>query len=166
MWTKYNRICKFQLVLISNCLQLHSMQFWLDSHFCATPRFTTCLYCIFGFSMVKIHFLQKVLKKWSSFRKKINFFFHNQGGRGGGPRPIMEFSIIVIYFFLTLPLLISCLCIIDVGISLSCQQCMDGGMKIKGKICLLNINPSRLPPGSTRINIGNPLKISTYSSLI
>ena len=24
----------------------------------------------FGFSMVKIHFLQKVLKKWSSFRKK------------------------------------------------------------------------------------------------
>jgi len=24
----------------------------------------------FGFSMVKIRFLQKVLKKWSSFRKK------------------------------------------------------------------------------------------------
>merc|ERR1711867_403818 len=28
----------------------------------------------FGFSMVKIHFLQKVLKKWSSFKKKKNFF--------------------------------------------------------------------------------------------
>ena len=32
--------------------------------------------------MVKIHFLQKVLKKWSSFRKKRNFFFDNQEGGG------------------------------------------------------------------------------------
>ena len=28
-----------------------------------------------GFSMVKIHFFQKVLKKWSSFRKKLLYFF-------------------------------------------------------------------------------------------
>ena len=42
-------------------------------------------------SMVKIHFLQKVLKKWSSFRKKIKKNFHN---RGGGSAPFMEFSII------------------------------------------------------------------------
>ena len=49
--------------------------------------------------MVKIHFLQKVLKKWSSFRKKIIFFFHNRGGRGGGSGPYMEFSIIDFIFF-------------------------------------------------------------------
>ena len=49
--------------------------------------------------MVKIHFLQKVLKKWSSFRKKIFFFFHNRGG-GGGSGPYMEFSIIDFIFFL------------------------------------------------------------------
>ena len=36
----------------------------------------------FGFSMVKIQFLQKVLKKWSSFRKKNKIFFHNRGGEG------------------------------------------------------------------------------------
>ena len=29
-----------------------------------------------GFSRVKIHFFQKVLKKWSSFRKKLLYFFH------------------------------------------------------------------------------------------
>ena len=56
----------------------------------------------FGFSMVKMHFLQKVLKKWSSFRKKNIFFFHNRGE--GGPDPFMEFSIIFLKFFLTLPL--------------------------------------------------------------
>ena len=38
---------------------------------------------------VKIHFLQKVLKKWSSFRKKIKKNFHK-----GGSGPYMEFSII------------------------------------------------------------------------
>merc|ERR1711973_374707 len=42
----------------------------------------------FGFSMVKIHFLQKVLKKCSSFRKKSKIFFHNQGG---GQDPIWNF---------------------------------------------------------------------------
>ena len=46
--------------------------------------------------MVKMHFLQKVIKKWSSFRKKI-FFFHNRGE--GGPDPFMEFSIIFLKFF-------------------------------------------------------------------
>ena len=30
--------------------------------------------------MVKIHFLQKVLKKWSSFRKRYKKIFHNRGG--------------------------------------------------------------------------------------
>ena len=49
--------------------------------------------------MVKIHFLQKVLKKWSSFRKKIIFLFHTRGGRGGSG-PYMEFSIIDFIFFL------------------------------------------------------------------
>ena len=33
-----------------------------------------------GFSMVKIYFFQKVLKKWSSFRKKSLIFFQFQGG--------------------------------------------------------------------------------------
>ena len=48
--------------------------------------------------MVKIHFLQKVLKKWSSFRKKIIFFSITGGGSG----PYMEFSIIDFFepFFL------------------------------------------------------------------
>ena len=49
-----------------------------------------------GFSMMKIHFLQKVLQKWSSFRKKIKKIFHNRGGRSG---PYMEFSIIFLLFF-------------------------------------------------------------------
>ena len=43
--------------------------------------------------MVKIHFLQKVLKKWSSFRKKIKKISITGGG-GGGAEPYMEFSII------------------------------------------------------------------------
>ena len=33
---------------------------------------------------MKINFLQKVLKKWSSFRKKFLVFFHNRGGGGYG----------------------------------------------------------------------------------
>ena len=41
------------------------------------------------FSMVKIHFLQKVLKKWSSFRKKNKIFFSITGG--GGQDPIWNF---------------------------------------------------------------------------
>ena len=49
--------------------------------------------------MVKIHFLQKVLKKWSSFRKKNKKKFSITGGEGGGPGPYMEFSIIIFYFF-------------------------------------------------------------------
>ena len=49
--------------------------------------------------MVKIHFLQKVLKKWSSFRKKILKNFHNRGGRGGSG-PYMELSIIFFIFCL------------------------------------------------------------------
>ena len=47
--------------------------------------------------MVKIHFLQKVLKKWSSFRKKN---FSITGGVEGGSGPYMEFSIIDFIFFL------------------------------------------------------------------
>ena len=43
--------------------------------------------------MVKIHFLQKVLKKWSSFRKKNKIFFSITGG--GGRAPIWNFP----YFF-------------------------------------------------------------------
>merc|ERR1711873_294120 len=54
----------------------------------------------FGFSMVKIHFLQKVLKKWSSFRKKKKIFFPYPGGGSG---PYMEFSIIFFFFFFNLP---------------------------------------------------------------
>ena len=50
--------------------------------------------------MVKIHFLQKVLKKWSSFRKKNKKKFSITGGGGGGSGPYMEFSIIIFYFFL------------------------------------------------------------------
>ena len=42
--------------------------------------------------MVKIHFLQKVLKKWSSFRKKVKK--NSITGGGGGSGPYMEFSII------------------------------------------------------------------------
>ena len=49
--------------------------------------------------MVKIHFSQKVLKKWSSFRKKLLYFFPLKGGEGG-PGPFMEFSIIFFIFFL------------------------------------------------------------------
>ena len=49
--------------------------------------------------MVKIHFLQKVLKKWSSFRKKNKKKFSITGGGGGGSGPYMEFSIIIFYFF-------------------------------------------------------------------
>ena len=47
--------------------------------------------------MEKIHFLQKVLKKWSSFRKKIKKISITGGGRGSGP--YMEFSIIFFLFF-------------------------------------------------------------------
>ena len=54
----------------------------------------------FGFSMVKIHFLQKVLKKWSSFRKKNEKKFSITGG--GGQDPIWNFPKFI-YFFLTLP---------------------------------------------------------------
>ena len=46
--------------------------------------------------MVKIHFLQKVLKKWSSFRKKNKKKFSITGG--GGLGPYMEFSIIDFFF--------------------------------------------------------------------
>ena len=49
--------------------------------------------------MVKIHFLQKVLKKWSSFRKKNKKIFSITGGGGGGSEPYIEFSIIFFYFF-------------------------------------------------------------------
>ena len=52
-----------------------------------------------GFSMVKIHFFQKVLKKWSSFRKKLLYILPLLWGRGGGSGPKVEFST----FFLTLP---------------------------------------------------------------
>ena len=47
--------------------------------------------------MVKIHFLQKVLKKWSSFRKKNKNIFSITGERGGSG-PYMEFSIIDFFF--------------------------------------------------------------------
>ena len=50
----------------------------------------------FGFSMVKILFLQKVLKKWSTFRKKIKKNFITGGGSG----PYKEFSI---FFFEPFP---------------------------------------------------------------
>ena len=51
--------------------------------------------------MVKIHFLQKVLKKWSSFRKKNKKKFSiTGGGGGGGAGPYMEFPIIDFIFFL------------------------------------------------------------------
>jgi len=50
--------------------------------------------------MVKIHFLKKVLNKWSSFRKKNKKNFSITGGGGGGSGPYMEFSIIIFYFFL------------------------------------------------------------------
>ena len=49
----------------------------------------------FGFSMVNIHFLQKVLKKCSSFRKKKNKKISITGGGGAGP--LLEFS--MIFFF-------------------------------------------------------------------
>ena len=42
--------------------------------------------------MVKIHFSQKVLKKWSSFSKNYFIFFHNRRGQGCS-EPFMEFSI-------------------------------------------------------------------------
>ena len=54
-----------------------------------------------GFSMVKIHFFQKVLKKWSSFRKKLLYFFPLLGGRGVQTQK-WKFPL----FFWTLPLLI------------------------------------------------------------
>ena len=54
-----------------------------------------------GFSRVKIHFFQKVLKKWSSFRKKLLYFFPLLGG--GGPDPKVEISTFYFYFFWTLP---------------------------------------------------------------
>ena len=68
--------------------------------------------------MVKIHFLQKVLKKWSSFRKQNKKKISIIGGGGGGSGPYMEFSIIDFIFFfepfpywesmhLTLPYIIS-----------------------------------------------------------
>ena len=53
--------------------------------------------------MVKIHFLQKVLKKWPSFRKKNSLVFSIKGGRGVRSGPYMEFSIIF-FIFLSLPL--------------------------------------------------------------
>ena len=53
--------------------------------------------------MVKIHFLQKVLKKWSSFRKKNKKKFSITGGGGGGSGPYMEFSIIDFIFFEPFP---------------------------------------------------------------
>ena len=55
----------------------------------------------FGFSMVKIHFLQKILKKWSSFRKKIKKIISITGG---GVRTL--YGIFRNFFFLwTHPLL-------------------------------------------------------------
>ena len=49
-----------------------------------------------GFSMVKIHFLQKVLKKWSSFRKRLLYFFPLLGGS----RPKSGiFDFVFFYFF-------------------------------------------------------------------
>merc|ERR1712240_181911 len=42
----------------------------------------------FGFPMVKIHFLQKVLKKWSTFRKKNKKKFSITGGGGVGVRTL------------------------------------------------------------------------------
>ena len=57
---------------------------------------------ILGFSIVKIHFLHKVLKKWFSFRKNY-FIFSTSRGVGGGWDPKVEFSTFFIFF--TLPLL-------------------------------------------------------------
>ena len=48
----------------------------------------------FGFSMGKIHFLQKVLKKWSSFRKKN---FHSRGG--GGQTQVWKIPYFFFLFF-------------------------------------------------------------------
>ena len=45
-----------------------------------------------GFSMVKIHFLQKVLKNWSSFRRNYCFPLLVGVGGGGGPDPKVEIS--------------------------------------------------------------------------
>ena len=47
---------------------------------------------------MKIHFFQKVLKKWSSFRKKLLYIFPLLGG-GGGPDPKVEISTFYFYFF-------------------------------------------------------------------
>ena len=46
----------------------------------------------FGFSMAKIHFLLKVLKKWSCFRKKLLYFFPFVGGGQLRSDPNMKFS--------------------------------------------------------------------------
>ena len=56
-----------------------------------------------GFSMVKIHFFQKVFKKWSSFRKKLLHFFPLPLG---GSDPKVEIFTLFFYFFWTLPLMI------------------------------------------------------------
>merc|ERR1712098_28397 len=51
-----------------------------------------------GFSRVKIHFFQKVLKKWSSFRKKLLYIFPLLGG--GGSRPQSgNFHFLFLFFF-------------------------------------------------------------------
>ena len=54
-----------------------------------------------GFSMVKIHFFQKVLKKWSSFRKKILYIFSTS--RGGGQDPKWNFPLFFNFFFEPFP---------------------------------------------------------------
>ena len=58
---------------------------------------------ILGFSIVKIHFLHKVLKKWFSFRKNYFFSTSRVVGGGGSWDPKVEFSTFFIFF--TLPLL-------------------------------------------------------------
>merc|ERR1712098_882941 len=50
-----------------------------------------------GFSRVKIHFFQKVLKKWSSFRKKLLYFFPLLGGP---QTPKWKFPLFIFIFFL------------------------------------------------------------------
>ena len=54
-----------------------------------------------GFSMVKIHFFQKVLKKWSSFRKKLLYFFPLLGG--GVQTPKWKFPLFIFIFFEPFP---------------------------------------------------------------
>ena len=57
--------------------------------------------------MVKIHFLQKVLKNGLVSEKKLKKFSIT-GGEGGGSGPYMEFSIIIFFFFFNPSLIVYC----------------------------------------------------------